>query len=88
MRKFTLAFSIATASLMVTACDPPAKAPEAETTTIDAIEAAAPVADGNATDAKMAGSGAEANSATDDKDDDKGGDPGARQSGSANSSMP
>lgn len=88
MRKFTLAFSIATASLMVTACDPPAKAPEAETTTLDTTEAAAPAADGNAIDAKMAGSGEASNSATDDKDDDKGGDPGARQPASPNSSMP
>ncbi|MFM2099999.1 MAG: hypothetical protein RLZZ366_1538 [Pseudomonadota bacterium] len=83
MRKFTLAISIATASLMVSACNNPAEAPKDEATTVDATEAMAPVADanaanvadGNGDEAKMAVSG-EANSAV---DDDKGGDPGGRK---------
>ncbi len=79
MRKFTLAISIATASLMVSACNKPAEAPKDESTTVDATEAMAPVVDANAAnvaDAKMAGPG-EANSAV--VDDDKGGDPGGRR---------
>jgi hypothetical protein len=84
MRKITLAISIATASLMVSACKNPAEAPKDESTTVDATEAMAPVADanaanvadGNGDEAKMAVS-SEANSA--DVDDDKGGDPGGRK---------
>jgi hypothetical protein len=90
MRKFTLAISLATASLMVSACKNPAEAPKDKATIVDSTEAMAPVADpdavdanatdanatdANATDAKMAGA-SEANSAA---DDDKGGDPGGRK---------
>jgi hypothetical protein len=86
MGKFTLAISIAAASLMVTACGKTSEAPKDEATTVDATEATAPLAntnsdsapDVNSTDAKMTGSGA-ANSMATDKD--KGGDPGARVPG-------
>jgi hypothetical protein len=85
MRKFMLAISIATASLMVSACNKPAEAPKDEATTVDATQAMAPVADANAADAnaadaKMAGpDAAVANNTAKDKDDDKGGDPGSRK---------
>jgi hypothetical protein len=77
MRKFALTFSIAAATLLVTACGTPKEADNSA----NATEAIGPVADvnstdSNATDTKVAVSDDSGNAV---EDDDKGGDPGARK---------
>jgi hypothetical protein len=55
MRKFTLAMSIATASLMVTACGNPGDTKKDEAVTVDTTEAAAPAPEANSTDPDKGG---------------------------------